>query len=320
MRCRNGGRCPWSPQSDRLRLRLGLLRRGAVALFLLWSFVRGGASPSSSPSEPCVLSGGFVLVFAAVVLRTCRLDQALMSWSGSTTGGVGPCPVSESDSLLVDLLLELDSPSGAAAAGGCSLRSGLGGGGLTPGGAPACDAGWLLARSFRAASICYACNVGPLLRPLSCYFLVGSFQFSILPDSGGLALLFAPPVLARRALRAYCLAPLFFLGRGCRAVPVLLEGGFILSPAPPFLVVGSPHPSPSPFLGVVTPLPFPIPGHCAKNLAMGEVPSSLLLPFLLPVGREGGGLRRAGLWLPPACATSSSLPGLLPGKRVSGWV
>ena len=155
---------------------------------------------------------------------------------------------------------------------------------------------------------------------MSCYFLVGSFQFSILPDSGGLSLLFAPPVLARRALRAYCLAPLLFLGRGCRAVPVLLEGGFVLSPAPPFLVVGSPQPSPSPFVGVVTPLPFPLPGHCAKNLAMGEVPSSLLLPCLLPLWREGGGQRGAGLRLLPSCKTSSSRPGLLPGKRVSGWV
>ena len=91
-----------------------------------------------------MLSEGFVFVFAAVVLRTCRLDQALMSWSGATTGGVGPCPVSESESLLAVLLLELDSSAGAAAAGGCSLRSGFGGGGLTPGGASA----WLLARSF----------------------------------------------------------------------------------------------------------------------------------------------------------------------------
>ena len=77
------------------------------------------ASPCSSPSEPCVLSGGFVLVFAAVVLRTCRLDQALMSWSGATTGGVGPCPVSESESLLVLLLLELDS-SGQQQAARCA--------------------------------------------------------------------------------------------------------------------------------------------------------------------------------------------------------
>ena len=253
-----------------------------------------------------MLFGGFVLVFAAVVLRTCRLDQALMSWSGATTGGVGPCPVSESESLLVLLLLELDSCGGPAAAAGCSLRSGLGGGGLTPGGAPSCEAGSLLALSFpppfawhclwRPRSVTHvtrpgeAGGVGPLLRPVSCYLLVGSFQLSILPDSGGLGLLFAPPVLARRALRAYCLAPLFFLGRGCRAVPVLLEGGFVLAPAPPFLIVGSPHPSPSPFLGVVAPLPFPIPGHCAKNLAMGEVTSSLLPPWLLPLGSEGGGL------------------------------
>ena len=106
------------------------------------------ASPGSSSSEPCALSGGFVLVLAAVVLRTCRLDQALMSWSGATTGGVGPCPVSESESLLVLLLLELDSSGGPAAAAGCSLRSGLGGGGLTPGGAPSCEAGSLLALSF----------------------------------------------------------------------------------------------------------------------------------------------------------------------------
>ena len=60
-----------------------------------------------------------------------------MSWSGAITGGVGPCPVSESESLLAVLLLELDSSAGAAAAGGCSLRSGFGGGGLTPGGASA---------------------------------------------------------------------------------------------------------------------------------------------------------------------------------------
>ena len=61
--------------------------------------------------------------------------------------GVGPCPVSESESLLVVLLLELDSSAGAAAAAGCSLRSGFGGGGLTPGGTPSCEAGSLLARS-----------------------------------------------------------------------------------------------------------------------------------------------------------------------------
>ena len=164
--------------------------------------------------------------------------------------------MSESESLLVLLLLELDSSGGAAAAAGCSLRSGLGGGGLTL--SRLCLAHCL----WRPRSVTHvtrpgeAGGVGPLLRPVSCYLLVGSFQLSILPDSGGLALLFAPPVLARRALRADCLAPLFFLGRGCRAVPVLLEGGFVLAPAPPFLVVGSPHPSPSPFLGVVAPLPF----------------------------------------------------------------
>ena len=119
---------------------------------MLSSFLEQGtrevASPCSSSSEPCVLSGGFVLVFVAVVLRTCHLDQALMSWSGATTGWVGPCPGSESESLLVLLLLELDSSGGAAAATDCSLRSGFGGGGLTPGGAPSCEAGSLLALSF----------------------------------------------------------------------------------------------------------------------------------------------------------------------------
>ena len=84
------------------------------------------ASPSSSPLEPSSSSGGFIRDLTAVVLRTCLLDQALISWPAGRAGGVDPGPVSDSDSLVVDRLLELDSSPGTAAA----LRSGFGGGGL----------------------------------------------------------------------------------------------------------------------------------------------------------------------------------------------
>ena len=71
-----------------------------------------------------------------------------MSWSGATTGGVGPA-LGLSPSHCWSPLLELDSSGGAAAAAaGCSLRSGFGGGGLTPGGAPSCEAGSPRALSF----------------------------------------------------------------------------------------------------------------------------------------------------------------------------
>ena len=71
-----------------------------------------------------------------------------MSWAGSMAGGEVPFPVSESEELLEDLLVEEGSPLGPAAALGCSCLSGLGGGSLTPGGALACSAGWLWALSL----------------------------------------------------------------------------------------------------------------------------------------------------------------------------
>ena len=80
MRCRSGGCCPGSPQGGPGSGSASACSGGGELPSSSLGPLSGEvASPCSSPSEPCVLSGGFVLVFAAVVLRTCRLDQALMS-------------------------------------------------------------------------------------------------------------------------------------------------------------------------------------------------------------------------------------------------
>ena len=220
--------------------------------------------------------------------------------------------------------MEEGSPLGPAL--GCSCLSGLGGGSLTPG---RLALGSVPSSTLRLAHCLRwprpvtdvtrsgkpGC-VWALLRPPGCHLLVRSLHLTVLSDRRGPILALA--VLARR-MRAYSPVPLWSLGRAIAFIPMLLEGGRRVSPAPPFLVVWSPDPPPAPLLGVVTPLPFPVPGHGAKNLAMGEVPSSLLAPGLLPLGSGAEGLRRAGPGEQPACKTSGTLPCLSSQRRAVAW-